>query len=51
MLKFAVRNLMSRPMRSLLSLVGLTVAIMGMIGLFSVAGGLNEMVSDTFGGF
>jgi putative ABC transport system permease protein len=49
MLKFAVRNLMSRPMRSLLSLVGLTVAIMGMIGLFSVAGGLNEMVSDTFG--
>jgi putative ABC transport system permease protein len=49
MLKFAVRNLMSRPMRSLLSLVGLTVAIMGMIGLFSVAGGLNEMVEDTFG--
>ncbi len=36
-------------MRSLLSLVGLTVAIMGMIGLFSVAGGLNEMVADTFG--
>ncbi len=36
-------------MRSLLSLVGLTVAIMGMIGLFSVAGGLNEMVEDTFG--
>jgi len=49
MLKFAVRNLMSRPLRSLLSLVGLTVAIMGMIGLFSVAGGLNEMVADTFG--
>lgn len=49
MLTFAIRNLMSRPLRSLLSLVGLTVAIMGMIGLFSVAGGLNEMVSDTFG--
>src|ERR1700689_4077873 len=49
MLKFAVRNLLSRPLRSLLSLVGLTVAIMGMIGLFSVAGGLNQMVSDTFG--
>ncbi len=49
MLKFAIRNLMSRPLRSLLSLVGLTVAIMGMIGLFSVAGGLNQMVSDTFG--
>ena len=49
MLTFALRNLMSRPLRSLLSLVGLTVAIMGMIGLFSVAGGLNEMVADTFG--
>ena len=33
----------------MLSLVGLTVAIMGMIGLFSVAKGLDEMVSDTFG--
>jgi putative ABC transport system permease protein len=49
MLKFALRNLMTRPMRSVLSLVGLTVAIMGMIGLFSVAKGLNEMVNKTFG--
>jgi putative ABC transport system permease protein len=36
-------------MRSVLSLVGLTVAIMGMIGLFSVAKGLDDMVSKTFG--
>ncbi len=49
MLKFAIRNLMTRPMRSVLSLVGLTVAIMGMIGLFSVAKGLDEMVGKTFG--
>jgi len=49
MLKFALRNLASRPARSLLSLLGLTVAIMGMIGLFSVAKGLDEMVGDTFG--
>jgi putative ABC transport system permease protein len=48
MLKFALRNLLSRPMRSALSLIGLTVAIMGMVGLFSVAKGLDEMVSDTF---
>jgi putative ABC transport system permease protein len=48
MLKFALRNLMTRPMRSVLSLVGLTVAIMGMIGLFSVAKGLDEMVGKTF---
>jgi putative ABC transport system permease protein len=49
MFTFALRNLVSRPARSLLSLVGLTVAIMGMVGLFSVAAGLNEMVTDTFG--
>ncbi len=49
MLKFAIRNLMTRPTRSVLSLVGLTVAIMGMIGLFSVAKGLDEMVGKTFG--
>jgi putative ABC transport system permease protein len=48
MLKFAIRNLISRPMRSLLSLLGLTVAIVGMVGLFSVAEGLDQMVSETF---
>lgn len=48
MLKFAVRNLLSRPMRSLLSLLGLTVAITGMVGLFSVARGLDRVFSTTF---
>lgn len=48
MLKFAVRNLFSRPMRSLLSLLGLTVAIVGMVGLFSVARGLDRLISTTF---
>ncbi len=48
MLKFAFRNLLSRPMRSLLSLLGLTVAIIGMVGLFSVARGLDKMISETF---
>lgn len=48
MLKLAVRNLLSRPMRSLLSLLGLTVAIVGMVGLFSVAEGLDRMVNTTF---
>jgi len=48
MLKFAFRNLLSRPVRSLLSLLGLTVAIMAMVGLFSVAEGLDEMVARTF---
>lgn len=48
MLKFAIRNLCSRPTRSLLSLLGLTVAIVGMVGLFSVARGLDRLVSSTF---
>jgi putative ABC transport system permease protein len=49
MFRFAFRNLLSRKMRSTLSLLGLTVAILGMVGLFSVAEGLDRMVADTFG--
>lgn len=49
MWKFAVRNLLSRPARSALSLLGLTVAIAGMVGLFSVAKGLDATVEQTFG--
>lgn len=51
MLRFAFRNLISRPARSVLSLLGLTVAIAGMVGLFSVAEGIDFMVGDTFGRF
>ncbi len=36
-------------MRSLLSLLGLTVAIMGMVGLFSVAHGFDQQLNQTFG--
>ncbi|MCE9528838.1 MAG: ABC transporter permease, partial [Planctomycetales bacterium] len=49
MLRFAFRNLISRPVRSLLALCGLTIAIMGMVGLFSVARGIEATVSNTFG--
>lgn len=49
MIRFALRNLFSRPLRSLLALMGLTVAIAGMVGLFSVAAGLNRLVDDAFG--
>lgn len=48
MLKFAFRNLMSRRLRSALSLMGLTVAIAGMVGLFAVKGGLEKTVNETF---
>lgn len=48
MLRFAWNNLSSRPLRSLLSVLGLAVAIGGMIGLFSIAGGIDRMVAQTF---
>ena len=49
MLQFAIRNLFSRPLRSVLALLGLTVAIAGMVGLFSVAAGLSLLVDQAFG--
>lgn len=48
MFKFAIGNLLSRPIRSALSMLGLTVAIAGMVGLFSIAGGIDQLVSSTF---
>ena len=49
MYRFAAQNLLSRPVRSLLALLGLTVAITGMVGLFSIAAGINDTVTSTFG--
>ncbi|HBH50405.1 MAG TPA: ABC transporter permease, partial [Planctomycetaceae bacterium] len=49
MFAFALRNLLSRPLRSALALCGLTVAIAGMVGLFSVAEGIQDTVQSTFG--
>jgi len=49
MFRFAAQNLLSRPVRSLLALLGLTVAITGMVGLFSIASGINDTVTKTFG--
>lgn len=48
MFRFAFQNLLSRPLRTLLSVLGLTVAIAGMVGLFSIAGGIDRMVQTTF---
>jgi putative ABC transport system permease protein len=49
MLRFALQNLCSRPLRSLLALFGLTVAIAGMVGLLSIAAGIDSVVAGTFG--
>ncbi|QDU35927.1 ABC transporter permease YtrF precursor [Maioricimonas rarisocia] len=48
MFRFAIGNLLSRPVRSALSVLGLTVAISGMVGLFSIAGGIDNLVRSTF---
>lgn len=48
MFRFAAQNLFSRPVRSLLALLGLTVAIMGMVGLFSIAVGIDDTVHRSF---
>jgi putative ABC transport system permease protein len=45
--RFAWRNLMTRPLRTALALVGLSVPILGVIGLFSLSGGLRNLVGDT----
>ncbi len=44
---FAWRNLLTRPLRTVLALIGLSVPILGVMGLFSVSNGLRDLVGDT----
>lgn len=44
---FAWRNLLTRPLRTTLGLVGLSIPILGVLGLFSLSGGLRNLVGDT----
>ncbi|WP_437224535.1 ABC transporter permease [Planctomicrobium sp. SH661] len=48
MLKFALGNLLSRSLRSILALTGLAIAIGGMVALFSIAQGIDYVVNRTF---
>ncbi|WP_437185055.1 ABC transporter permease [Planctomicrobium sp. SH668] len=48
MLKFALGNLLSRSLRSLLALFGLAIAIAGMVVLFSIAQGIDDVVRRSF---
>lgn len=50
MIRFALANLLSRPGRTALSVFGLTIAIAGMVGLFSIAGGIDSLIDSSFGG-
>jgi putative ABC transport system permease protein len=45
--KFAWLNLLTRPLRTFLALVGLSVPILGVLGLFSVSDGLRNLVGNT----
>jgi putative ABC transport system permease protein len=44
---FAWRNLLTRPLRTILALVGLSIPILGVLGLFCLSNGLRDMVGDT----
>jgi putative ABC transport system permease protein len=48
MFRFALANLLSRPLRTLLSTLGLAIAIGGMVGLLAIAGGIDVVVQKTF---
>ena len=47
MYQFAWRNLFSRPVRSLLALVGLSIPVLSVVGLLSLSNGLRSLVGDT----
>ncbi|WP_406697671.1 ABC transporter permease [Singulisphaera sp. Ch08] len=44
---FAWRNLLTRPLRTILALIGLSIPILGVMGLFSVSQGMRNLVGDT----
>lgn len=47
MWKFAWKNLLTRPMRTSLAIVGLSVAILGIVGLFSASASMEELVHSS----
>jgi putative ABC transport system permease protein len=47
MWSFAFGNLRSRPARTALGLVGLAIGVVGVLGLYSLSGGLRTLVADT----
>lgn len=47
--RFALRNLLSRPLRTGLALAGLSIPIVGVLGLFCLSTGIRRLVADTVG--
>ncbi len=48
MFRFAIGNLLSRPLRTCLALSGLIIAIASMTILFSIANGIDDVVTRSF---
>src|SRR5437763_13109412 len=44
---FAWRNLLTRPLRTVLALVGLSIPILGVLGLFVLSNSLRDLVGTT----
>ncbi len=47
MWRFALLNLVTRPVRSILALVGLTIPIVAILGLFSLTHGIRSLMGNT----
>ena len=49
MWRFAWRNLVTRPTRTLLAIVGLSIPVMAFLGLFSLSRGIRDLMGNTLG--
>src|SRR5882724_1186703 len=47
MWSFAWKNLISRPSRTALAVLGLTIPVLAFLGLFSISGGIRHLMGDT----
>ena len=49
MWRFAWQNLLTRPARSVLAIVGLSIPVFGVLGLFSLSQGIRNLMGNTLG--
>ncbi len=50
MWSFAWKNLISRPSRTALAILGLTIPVLAFLGLFSLSAGIRHLMGDTLAG-
>lgn len=50
MWSFAWNNLITRPTRTALAVLGLTIPVLAFLGLFSLSGGIRHLMGDTLAG-